>query len=119
MKLPPPRARLIGGPYTPPRVRVPEHLVDEADREVTVLRWSDAPIPWPLAKHRGIGGKLAPLLVGDLVRAVQTESLHAVAHHWGVSFWTVNRWRGLLGVPRFTPGTKRLWARTRAERCGR
>jgi hypothetical protein len=32
-----------------------------------------------------------------------------VAHHWGVSKATVRNWRKALGVPRYTPGTRRLY----------
>lgn len=76
-------------------------------RETTVDGWTDAPIPWPA--YRGLTGRLTPLLCGDLVRAVRHESAQAVSYWFGVSRYTVRRWRRDLGVGRFTEGTRRLW----------
>jgi hypothetical protein len=66
---------------------------------------TDAPVQWPYRK--GVG-RPSCIVCGDLIRAVQTESEIAVAHHWGVSPATVKNWRRALDVPRTTEGTRML-----------
>ena len=56
-----------------------------------------------------------PILCGDLIRAVRVEAAIAVAHHWGVSLWTVGKWRRALDVPRITNGSRRLLIEHAAE----
>lgn len=104
-----PDTTLIAGPYRAPRCRVGRTLACLVRGAVIVAGIADAPIPWPYST--GPGQKRLPVLRGDLVRAVRTESVAAVAHHWGVSRWTVRRWRHRLGVPRYNPGTRAAWAR--------
>jgi hypothetical protein len=48
-------------------------------------------------------------VTAELARAIRTESVEAMAHWWGVSRWTVRRWRHALGVDRFNEGTKARW----------
>jgi hypothetical protein len=104
--------RLLFGPYLAPRCRVGSWLDCEArGRTVVVGGMSDAPIQWPYARKKG---PRSLILCGDLVRAVQTESLAAVAHHWGVGSSTVSVWRKALEVPRNTVGTLRLVRHYRA-----
>lgn len=43
-----------------------------------VTRYTDGPIPWPVARRRRRGGKASPVLYGALVRAVRRESVVAV-----------------------------------------
>jgi hypothetical protein len=50
-----------------------------------------------------------PVVCEDLVKALRRESEQAVAHWWGVGVWQVWRWRRVLGVPRVTDGTSRLY----------
>jgi hypothetical protein len=101
--------QLLGGPYRPPRFRVGFPLFCEWRGEVEVMGTTDAPIAWPYSQ--GERRKRLPVLTGDLVRAVTVESAEAVAFHWGISRWTVRRWRQHLNVPRFNPGTRAAWRR--------
>lgn len=100
------RVRLLYGPYRPPCCKVGEKLTCEyRDREVKVTGISNAHISWPVARS---GSRSSPIVCGDLVRAIRTESEVAVAYHWGVRYGTVWKWRRALGVPRMTNGTRRL-----------
>jgi hypothetical protein len=102
--------RLIAGPYLPPRgvsYRPGRTIQDLIRGEVVIGGISDAPIPWPTARRNN--GRPVPIVMGGLVAAISTESAEAICYHWGVSRWTVNRWRRALGIPRFNPGTKQLW----------
>jgi hypothetical protein len=65
--------------------------------------WSDGLIPWPRRYRTG-----SIILCGDLVRAVETESVEAVSHHWGVCRNVVQKWRQALHVPESNPGTRYL-----------
>jgi hypothetical protein len=103
-----PDTTLIGGPYRASR-RIGRKLYCHQRGDVVVAGITDAPIPWPYSKGRGC--KPLPVLYGDLIKAVKAESVEAVAHHFGVSRWTVRRWRHLLDVPRFNPGTMAAWKR--------
>jgi hypothetical protein len=99
---------LIAGPYQPPRCRVGRELYDIIRGDLMVTSISDAPIAWPCGKTHQVARPL-PVMTAELVRAVRTESVEAIVYHWGVSRWTVRRWRHALGVPRFNPGTMKIW----------
>ncbi len=100
------RFKLLYGPYNAPKCRLGDKLLCEyRDREVTVKGMTDARIPWPLTRTNN---RWSPILCGDLVRAVRTESSLAVGHHWGVHHVTVWKWRRALGVPPMTNGSRRL-----------
>jgi hypothetical protein len=101
---PPP---LIAGPYQPPACEPGSSLVCKRFGRQTVGGMTAAPIPWPYAAR--IGGKPPLILCGDLVRAIRTETAAAVAYHWGVGRWVVYDWRQVLGVGRFTEGTRRRY----------
>jgi hypothetical protein len=113
------RSRLLGT-YRTPRFRYDKTVRCEVRGEVTIVRLSDGPIPWPIGK-RGRGKSL--VVFKNLARAVRRESELAVVHWWGVSVWTVWKWRKALGVGATTEGASRLrrdysgepWAR-RARR---
>jgi hypothetical protein len=75
------------------------------DRDVVVGGMSAGLIQWPTAKTKA---RRSLILCGDLVRAVQCESNRAVAHHWGVSFHVVSKWRRALGVAPMNEGSLRL-----------
>ena len=96
--------KLIGGPYRPPRVRVGDSLFCDLHGEVVMRAFTDR-LRWPCAL---LYGQRSPILTGDLVRAVRTESAMAVAWWWEVSRNLVHRWRVCLSVGRKTPGTLRL-----------
>lgn len=101
------RLRLLHGPYVAPAVKRGDALFcEKADREVKVGGLSDAPIQWP---RRLKTGTPSLILCGDLIRAVRTESVIAVAHWWGVNAVTVWKWRKALGVPQVNEGTGRLY----------
>jgi hypothetical protein len=104
------RNELLGGPYTPPPTRRGAFLTCEMRGKVKVGDYSDGPIPWPIKwKTRSL------ILCGALVEAVRLESAPAVAHHWGVSTWTVKKWRGALGVEAYNQGTHALMRRAARE----
>lgn len=119
-----PIMRLIHGPYRPPDVAIGEkveavlyhRLRDEAEAsEAVVTGWSRAKIKWPTGQT-GNNSREYVLLCGDLVRAVRIESVSAICHWWGVSRWTVQRWRRALGVDWYTPGTQAAWSEASKRR---
>jgi transposase-like protein len=77
---------------------------------------TDAPIPWPYVQR--LGDKRSLIVCGSLEQAIRTESVSAVARHWGVSRWTVQRWRAAIGVERFNEGTLASWSRLKETRIG-
>ena len=100
------RFKLLYGPYAAPQCSPGDKLACEyRGREVTVKGMTDAPIQWPCTRRNN---RASPIVCGDLIRAVRTESEIAVAHHWGVGKPTVWKWRQALQVSRMTNGTRRL-----------
>ena len=100
------RFKLLYGPYEVPECKLGDKLLCEyRDREVTVKGMTDALIQWPCTSR---SKRRSPIVCGDLVRAIRTESEIAVAHHWGVGYPTVWKWRQALNVPRMTNGSRRL-----------
>ena len=99
---------LIAGPYKTPRCRVGRELFDFLRGDLVVIRISEAPIPWPMGRSHHVCRPI-PIMTEGLARAVRLESELAVMYYWGVSRWTVCRWRRALGVDRFNPGTRELW----------
>jgi hypothetical protein len=108
------RFKLYHGPYMAPKCRVGGTLFCAyRSKRLKVGGLTDTPIIWPYARHTG---PLSMIVCGDLVRAVQTESVLAVAHHWGVARETVWKWRRALGVPMWNEGSLRLHRITQPER---
>jgi hypothetical protein len=111
------KPKLIGGPYRCPRVKKDQIIACLAHGEVVcagiregMLSTDDgAPLAWPVREFSA-SNQHALILCADLIRAVKTESAQAVAHYWGVSRWTVSRWRRVLGAGRMTRGTRAVWA---------
>lgn len=105
---------LIGGPYRAPRCKVGRLLACRLRGDVPVDGITDAPIPWPYTRYRGEGvpRSAVPMIIicGSLEGALSMESSKAVAHHWGVRYETVSRWRRAVGAERLTIGTHRLLA---------
>jgi len=111
----PGRAKLLFGPYEPPRTRPGPFLSCEMRGKVKVYDFSDTPIPWPIGFSRC--GRPTIMVCGDWVRAVQLESVVAVAYHWGVCSQTVSKWRQILEAERATPGTRRLLSYSIQQAC--
>ena len=73
-----------------------------------IIGISDAPIPRPLA----LNWRVRSVVVHrDLVRAIQRESVKAVAHWWRISVEKVRLIRRALDVPDFNEATIRLHRR--------
>jgi hypothetical protein len=105
------KTRLLFGPYGPPKIKRGGFLACELRGTIRVGGWSNGPIPWPLAAKTG-----GFIFCGDLLKAIQRESVTAVAHWFGVGKTAVSRWRAKLGVDRSTPGTRKLSSETAAAR---
>lgn len=119
-----PAPQLLHGPYTRPKVKLGEPIEavvyyrdsnEVETRQVLVTGWSQAPITWPLGRTAD-GSRDRVLLCGDLVRAVSLESVATVSYWWGVSRWTVQRWRRALGVHWYNPGTAAAWSEASKKR---
>jgi hypothetical protein len=103
------RFRLLFGPYRLPRFRYGGTLRCELRGDLVVTGLTDAPVPCPVGRRPGRGGRGRSLVVcGDLARAVRRESAQAVAFHWGATAQTVTVWRRALGVGPTTEGKSRL-----------
>jgi hypothetical protein len=101
---------LLGGPYSPPRVRIGSELCCEIHGFVRVKKWSDGRIPWPLTTPAGRrGGRYSYILCGSLVQALRLESSIAIQYWWGVGESVVSRWRKALGVKPFNEGSLQLF----------
>jgi len=99
------------GPYAPPKVDEGDIVTDLIRGSVRVKRWRDTgQIMWPVGVIGGAPGMgaAAPIMMGDLFRAICTEAALAVAEHWGVSPTTVSRWKRKLGIGRMTAGSIEL-----------
>jgi hypothetical protein len=95
---------LISGPYRMPECQIGDELAGEVVHGIT-----DAPIQWPFTRSRN--GTRRVILAGELVDAVQIESVGAIAAHWGVGRSTASGWRERLGVGRMTLGTIDAYSR--------
>jgi hypothetical protein len=87
-------------------------LVDAIRGKVPFGTYTNALIPWPKSKQAlpGRGGQ-AMILCGDLLRALQKESIPTICHHWGVGHSAVSKWRRALGMTsttKRTAGAQRL-----------
>jgi hypothetical protein len=100
---------LLGAPYRPPRPFRGRVFYDILRGDVVADGVTESPIAWPVARTSRHARRAIPVMSDELVRAVRTESVEGIVHHWGVSRWTVRRWRHALGVPRYNPGTMALW----------
>ena len=99
------RFKLLGN-YRTPRFKVGDVVMDELRGEVKITGATDAKIPWP--QGRCIGAKFeraTPILYGDMIEAVKSESRQALCHWFDVKSGRVRQWRRLLGVGSHTAGT--------------
>jgi len=103
--------KLLFGPYHPPKTRPGRRLFCEILGTVIVGRFRDGQIPWPCTH-----GRKTPIVCGDFFRALKSESRTAVAHHFGVCESLVTRYRKILGIPKLTPGTVKLYSRIAGTR---
>ena len=102
------KVRFVGGPYVPPLVPIGGWLKCELRGELQVGGYTNALIPWPVAT----GHRKQLIVCVDLVRALKTESVLAVAFHFGISRTLVSEYRSRLGIERFTAGSQRLFWRS-------
>jgi hypothetical protein len=98
----------LHGRYRAPRFRIGGKVNCEVRGELRIVGVTDARIPWPLGVASR-GGAKSLIVRGDLVRAVQRESVYALCHWFGVNYQTVTKWRKALGVPPRNEGTRCLW----------
>jgi hypothetical protein len=101
------RLRLLHGPYKPPKVRPGQWTRCLVRGAVRCCGTSSALIPWPWARTER-ANRPTPIVNRDLARAIRHEAEVALVHHFGVSIYTVWKWRKALGVPSTTDGTRRL-----------
>jgi hypothetical protein len=103
------RFKLYLGPYTTPRFKYGQVVWCESRGWMKIVGLSDAKIPWPIGRLvTSPTGRDSLIIFRGLKRAIERESIQAVAHWWGIHTHTVSRWRSVLEVTRETPGTLRL-----------
>jgi hypothetical protein len=99
---------LLFGPYSTPLFEYGEPIDCAIRGSVIACGLSSGRIPWPIGKlYRGARARFL-IVTGDLVRAIRMESGVAISHWWGVSEFTVTKWRRELDVARTNEGTRRL-----------
>jgi hypothetical protein len=109
--------RVLHGPYTPPPLRRGDHAVCLfRDSEVVITSWSNARIPWPRCRRAGHRAGPGLRVNEELARAIRLESSRSLQHWFGVSEFTVWKWRKALGVERFNEGSARLHTEGRCAR---
>jgi hypothetical protein len=112
------RFKLLFGPYAAPRFEYGRPMDCAVNGSVIACGLSSGRIPWPVGKrHRGSRGRFL-IVTGDLEKAIRTESGVAICYWWGVSEFSVSRWRRELGVGRITEGTRRLYRDYAQEPAG-
>jgi len=103
---------LLLGTYAPQALRKGDRATClYRDAECVVTSWTDAPIPWPRVRAIGNRGGSGLLVDETLLRAIRTESVKAIMHHYGVGHRCVWCWRKAFGVSQIgTEGSRRLHA---------
>jgi hypothetical protein len=102
------RFKLLFGPYAAPLFEYGQPMDCAVRGSVIACGLSSGRIPWPIGKrHRGHRGRFL-IVTGDLEKAIRRESGIAIRYWWGVSEFTVSKWRRGLAVGRTTEGTRRL-----------
>lgn len=103
------RFKLLHGPYKAPLFTYGEAMQCAFWGDVIACGLSSGRIPWPIGKRDRKGARGRFLIVtGDLEKAIRTEAGIAISYWWGVSEFSVTRWRQELGVGPITEGTRRL-----------
>ncbi|MGC3971813.1 MAG: hypothetical protein QM775_32065 [Pirellulales bacterium] len=101
------RTKLYFGPYKTPKFKLGQHVKCAVRGPVTINKLSDSRIPWPMGRTEDNTNRML-VVYGGLEEAVRRESATAVCHWWGVTAQTVSKWRGAMGVGRYTEGNLQL-----------
>lgn len=102
------RFKLLFGPYTAPLFEYGQPVDCAIRGSVIACGLSSGRIPWPIGKrHAGHRARFL-IVTGDLEKAIRREAGIAICYWWGVSEYSVVKWRHELGVGRSTEGTRRL-----------
>lgn len=88
----------LHGTYRAPSHWVGRVVQDEIRGEVVITGTSKALIRWPVGRRER--GTSVLVVFDGLAVALRSEAPRAVAHFWGVSSSTVNKWRKRLGLVR-------------------
>jgi len=99
----PPTIPVLHGSYAQPALRRGDRTYCLVrDCLLVVTSWSDAPISWPRGCRLPKRCRGFPSLIVDeeLARAIQHESAAAIIYWWGVSKFTVIKWRKALDATR-------------------
>lgn len=83
------------GPYRAPNVRAGDRITCRLRGPIVVDGFTSGPSPWPWSYNRG---QRSLILCGDLVNAVELETIATIQRRWGVSRQLVKRWRRALGI---------------------
>lgn len=102
------RFKLRFGKYAKPAFKIGKRANDAILGEVTIIGVTVGKIPWPVFQNKG---RKSLVLYRGLLRALQRESAGAVCYWWGVSPYTVSKWKQLLGIGK-TVGTTKLHSLT-------
>lgn len=105
---PTPHSLLLGGPYHAPQVMVGGALFCSIRGERTVTDFTMGRIPWPIGCGNQPFHLSTPVACGDLLKALKLESVAALCYWFGLKPAWVTKIRCALGIPRYTPGTKKL-----------
>lgn len=109
--------RLLKPPYRPPECAMGDTLYCAYhDDDVEVIGFSSSKTRWPMCRVPAFSRHPLPIVCGDLIKAITLESASVVAAWWGVSRYTVTRWRRKFGVARMNEGTRKLWAELASKR---
>src|SRR5207244_7991693 len=82
------------------------------DAAVVITGWTGARVEWPRCRPLESGGGSGVLVEEELLRAIHTESSLALQYWFGVSEYTVWRWRKAFGISRWgTQGSRELHQR--------
>jgi len=88
------QTELLHGPYIAPDVQVGQKLDCKVRGKLTVRRFSQGPLVWPMGHPGGQdGGRHSYIVCGDLLRAVQRESSQAVQHQGASAAESNCAWR--------------------------
>jgi hypothetical protein len=112
------RFHLHHGPYRAPDVEPGQTLKCEIRGRLTVGRFSEARIPWPISRGSQHGG-CSYIICGDLGKAIRCESALALHYWFGVGTATISKWRRALGIEAYNEGTLRLWSFWRTQKLPR